>query len=1151
MLTPPASLPIRCFLFGFLFLLCPLIAQAQRELTDIPKPDPVAEKAAMKVHELAAVNLYGANPDFSKPIQMNFDSTGGLWIASSEVYPQILPGEKADDKIVVLRDTDGDGVADSRTVFADGLLIPTGVIPDGPNAAYIAESTRILYLQDTDGDGKADKREVVLSGFGTEDTHHLVHTLRMGPDGCLYFNQSIYIHSHIDTPFGTRHLDGGGIWRYRPSTRRLEVVCKGFVNPWGHVFDAVGESFATDGAYFEGINYVFPDSVFVTSPGATRWLKGLNPGSPKHCGLEILSGTHIPPEWYGEMVANDFRSHRVCRFTVKPSGTSYLSRQQPEILTTQHVAFRPIDARMGPDGALYVADWYNPIIQHGEVDFRDERRDRKHGRIWRVSFPGRELDPWPDFKAADVDGLLTMLEDSALHVRQFARQELWQRIEQDPTPVRAAMANWAGEKPQTRILERYWLNEVIGSKDASEIADIETLEGIEPTQQRTLLRSAWRRRQDFSPADQQMLQLLVTAHTKHADPRVRLEAVAAAGQIEGSADDIRKIAAFERVLEATDRDLDPNLDFAVWQSIRQLDAKYSSGSILTAMDWAGKEAKLAHAVSAISTPAAAEVAVKGIEAAEDQSASDALVAAVALAGNGQQLGRVVRSMISRDARDFSSARFKPLLDRTRRDGTIPAGVGPLLAKTAAKDSDMMKDAEHAGTLALMAGIWKIGELETPLVSTLDTAAPQVRNQLIAALGSFDSDSAKKTLTRLAGDADVATRVAATRAIAASRPWAAVGPVVDLLQDDATGDAGADIVVSMLGRKEISKQVGEKIASVGLSTDRARSLLRQVRSGGGNAGLEQAIRAAGKLENASWKLTPELKAELLALAKSSGSPERGEAIYRQEKLQCIKCHAIGNAGGVVGPNLISMGGSSQPDYIVESLLLPSAKLKEGYTTLSVLTDSGELINGILIGRNAKTVSLRLADGKEVQIAADSIEQEKPGKSLMPEGLLDTLTKTDLVDLIAFMSALGRTPEYTVSTESIVRQFESLIYTNEANRRLNRTSTDTAASDDPAMQWKPLTSKVDGTLPISELAEFKQHRQTPPTSFARFTINLPAAGTAQIELPNEGIEAWVDTKPTPVWELKSLKLPAGDHTIVFAIDRTKRKEPFKVQLGGDVK
>ena len=146
---------------------------------------------------------------------MNFDPAGRLWIASSEVYPQIKPGQSANDKVLIVEDRDGDGKADKTSVFAEGLLIPTGIEP-GDGGAYVANSTELLHLKDTNGDGKADQTRVVLSGFGTEDTHHILHTLRWGYDGMLYFNQSIYIHSHIETPHGVRRLGGGGIWQFRP-----------------------------------------------------------------------------------------------------------------------------------------------------------------------------------------------------------------------------------------------------------------------------------------------------------------------------------------------------------------------------------------------------------------------------------------------------------------------------------------------------------------------------------------------------------------------------------------------------------------------------------------------------------------------------------------------------------------------------------------------------------------------------------------------------------------------------------------------------------------------------------------------------------------------------------------------------------------------
>ncbi len=175
-------------------LASPSLSWGQRDLKDVPEPNPPAEQAAMKLDPAGKVNLYAADPDITKPIQFNFDAKGKLWVATSEVYPQIKPGEKANDKIIVLEDTNRDGVCDRSTVFAEGLLIPTGLVPDGKGGCYVGASTELLHFADHDGDGKADERTVVFSGFGTEDTHHLLHTLHWGPmDACISINRSTFI----------------------------------------------------------------------------------------------------------------------------------------------------------------------------------------------------------------------------------------------------------------------------------------------------------------------------------------------------------------------------------------------------------------------------------------------------------------------------------------------------------------------------------------------------------------------------------------------------------------------------------------------------------------------------------------------------------------------------------------------------------------------------------------------------------------------------------------------------------------------------------------------------------------------------------------------------------------------------------------------
>ena len=395
-------------------------------------------------------------PLIAKPLQINFDPAGRLWIASSEVYPQITPGAVADDKVLIVEDRDHDGRADTTTVFARGLLIPTGIEP-GDGGAYVANSTELLHFKDTDGDGKADATRVVLSGFGTEDTHHILHTLRWGYDGMLYFNQSIYIHSHIETPHGVRRLGGGGIWQFRPETMELEVFIRGLVNPWGHHFDRWGQSFATDGAGGEGINYCLPGAYYFTAPDAVRILKGLNPGSPKYCGLEVVSGRHLPESWRGSLLTNDFRGNRVCRFVLADDGAGFAAREQAELIKSKHVAFRPIDIKMGPDGAIYIADWYNPIIQHGEVDFRDPRRDHTRGRIWRVTAKGRPLVQRPQLVGATVDALLDQLKAPEDWTRQQAKRVLKER-------GRGRGGSQAGELGQGARLHRTPNTNIIGWK---------------------------------------------------------------------------------------------------------------------------------------------------------------------------------------------------------------------------------------------------------------------------------------------------------------------------------------------------------------------------------------------------------------------------------------------------------------------------------------------------------------------------------------------------------------------------------------------------------------------------------------------------------------------------------------------------------------
>lgn len=1145
---------------------------AQRELKDIPVPDPELERKSFVVADGFEVNLFAADPLMAKPIHMNFDAQGRLWIASSEVYPQIKPGQKATDKILVLEDTNGDGQADKTTVFAEGLLIPTGLAPDNKGGAYVVNSTELIHLIDRDGDGKADDREIVLSGFGTEDTHHLLHTLRWGPDGCLYMNQSIYIHSHVETPYGVNRLNGGGIWRFRPETLELEVLAYGLVNSWGHHFDRFGQSFATDGAGGEGINYVFPGSVFVTAPGAVRVVQGLNPGSPKHCGLEILSGTHLPESWRGTMVANDFRAHRVCRFTVTEDGSGFASRQESEVIKTTHVAFRPIDVKHGSDGAIYIADWYNPIIQHGEVDFRDERRDHVHGRIWRVSAKGSAPLKTAIAANAKVTDLVALLSSGEEWTRTNAKLLLKER---DPAEVKSAITDWIGKlNPESAdyeslLLEGLWAREACRLDDEGLVAKL-----LKAKDHRVRAAAVRYVSHGKKPGDSfagssvnagvATLEEATTALTAlqaaaaDSNPRVRLEAVRALALLPRTAVGKQLVAAgrgleiAQAAASVLDQPQDRFLDFAIWQAMRDLAPVWLPAVKEGSFDFGGSTTRLTFALKAVDSPDVVPPLLRLLQ--EDKIADnrvDSVLSLVAQLGGAKELASVLKLVVDADSKlspDRKATILMSLVDTTRIRKTVPTGdLNPVVGLLASPNAALKSAACQA------TGIWKLEGARAGLEAIASGGAdisPALQGSAMEGLALLGGDASKAALSKLArtgGKLEVRQRaIAATASLDVP---AAAAELVELLAESPEGLDPAGAAGALLARSGGAPALTQALANKKLKADTAKLVLRAARAAAQPSDeLIVAAQKAGGLEAAVWKPTPEFVAQLVAEVKEKGNPEKGEAIYRSGAMQCMKCHAIGGAGGAVGPDMVSIGASAQVDYLVESLLEPAKKVKEGYHSQTIVTDEGLVVTGIPVRESPTELVMRQADDKLVTVSKDSIETRKDGRSLMPDGLADSLTRTELVDLIRFLSELGKVGgNYAIGKTPVVRRWESLIWTPEAHTLINRSSYDSAAGTSPALSWEPAYSRVGGDLPVNGLPQFVAHAGYDPHSFVRFQLEVSSPGVVSLALgkPN-GVTLWVDGKPTPVASVVNLELGPGRHTLTLGVNRQKRIEPLTVEL-----
>lgn len=1097
-------------------------AFAQRDLTNIPDPDPELQRQALQVAEGFEINLFAADPLIHKPVQINFDAQGRLWVAASEVYPQIKPGQVANDKILILEDTDGDGQADKTTVFADGLLIPTGVLP-GDGGVYVANSTELLHLSDTDGDGKADKRRVVLSGFGTEDTHHLLHTLRWGPDGMMYMNQSIYIHSHIETPHGVRRMNGGGIWHFRPETMELDTFMLGLINAWGHEFDQYGQSFATDGAGGEGINYIFPGFVGVTSPGAPRVLHGLNPGSPKHCGLAVASGRHLPDDWQGNLITNDFRAHRVCRFILTENGSGYESRQAAELVKSTHVAFRPIDVKIGPDGAIYIADWYNPIIQHGEVDFRDPRRDQVHGRIWRITAKDRPLVPQPKLVGEPVTKLLAALSAPEQFTRDAAKRVMKERGAQEVLPE---LERWTAaidaDDPATESLRL----EALWTYQSLNIVEPQLLRSLLAAEDHRVRAAATRVVYHWHPRLDNPLELL-SIQVLDEHPRVRLEAVRALSRLP-------QAEACVVAMRALDQTVDRFLDFAIWQTARDLRDLWlpalERGEV--AFD---KVEHLTFALKAVDSQNVVPLLLTQLRAGDLSAQQQAgTLETLALLADENQLGELLALALAADTSAESQTQLLAALQTAaERRRVRPAGdlgaIAPLLQHS---------DATVQAAAVQLVGTWKLAPHAQQIVAlaTASDVNTRVRNAAIEALGQLDDSASQQTLTRLAQESELPeVRLAATQSLVAIDLKAAAAQAAQVLMTLPAGNDPRAMLETFLARQGGPEALAASLSGKELPADVAKLALRTVRSSGSpQQALVAAIGEAANLQTGPQQLSESQMAQLLAEVREQGDPARGEAIYRREEQACLKCHAIGGAGGRVGPDLVSIGASAQPDYLVESLLDPAAKIKENYHSLIVMTDEGQILAGVKVRETDSELILRDAEDRDLVIPLDSIEAKRDGGSMMPAGLTDSLTRSELVDLVRFLSELGKVGPYSIGQEALVRRWETLEPNSDNAARLRRLGPDAVASDS-AFAWQSAYSKVDGTLPVAELPEVGTPRGSEPTKFVRFEIDVTAPGKIALDLAaHEGLQLWLNGQPQASAPQVELDLPSGRHLVTLAVD-----------------
>lgn len=965
--------------------------QPARAADDEVEDSPAAELESFKVADDLQVNLFASEADgVIKPIQIRFDARGRLWVIGSSVYPQIEPGQIPNDKVLILEDTNHDGKCDKTTVFADGLKLPTGIelTADG---AYVGQATQLLRLRDTNGDDKADVREVVLRGFGTGDTHQNINSFLWGPGGELWFCQGLSIRSRVETPWGIVNLSKAGLWRFNPRRMKLE----GFYgsenesqNPWGYIFTRWGEPITIAGnssSHFYPVPGLVPHRE--DQPIEQIWKSG---AGRKCSGGAIVGNAHWPDAWQGAVLLGGYLNNTVWALNLLDHGAGFsLEDRQRPVISSSGTQFRPVDVKFGPDGALYLCDWYNSIIGHYQNSFWDPRRDKVHGRIWRITAKNRPLVKPPVLVGASASELLDQLKSSDMWARHFAKRVL---ADMSAETVAGALRDWTSQPGRTDLE----LKEALGVYQSHEVIETELLSRLcnaKDPGARAYAAGVIGMWADRLPDPLAMLRPLVSDE----NPRVRLHAVISCAYVP-------RPEAIEVAMIAADHPTDVFLDYALNQVVCSLKPQWVEPFKAGTLKFDNKPARVAALVKWDGTPDTIQsLRALASDKKLDAASRETFLRILADIGSADDLAMIVRlDDAALQAKLLPAVAEAARLRNIKPGGDLFAVVNMLLTRP---DEAIRAQALH------LAGAWEVaGARDVVEKLAKDPGQGQtIRDAAMSALPGVAGVSSRDVLLSLTDAKNVPViRASAIAALATIDITAGADCAAQFLSDGASVTASEQLVRALLARDDIAPALVKSMTARPPSADAAKIALRIMSA---SAARDQEL--ASLLEKASG-LNVEMKqvsdAEIAALAaevRTQGDASHGAEVFLRPEMSCATCHAIAGKGGKIGPDLGSLGTAQTIEFIIGAVLIPNREVKEGYVAHIFATRTGERYQGYIRRDEAKElVIFDIAQNKEVRLAKDQISRRKQLGSPMPSGLTNTLTRAELRDLVKFLSMLGQ-------------------------------------------------------------------------------------------------------------------------------------------------
>jgi putative heme-binding domain-containing protein len=951
---------------------------------------PADAAKTFKVPDDLCLDQVLAEPVVRQPVSMSFDEKGRLWVVQYLQYPypaglKVLSRDKfwrvvydkvpppppnhfrGKDKITIHESTKGDGVYDKATTFLEGLNIATAAVR-GRGGVWVLNPPYLLFYPTKDNaDAPTGNPVVHLQGFGLEDCHSVVNSLRWGPDGWLYAAQGSTVTANVQQP-GSKtppiQTIGQNIWRYHPEKKIFEVFAEGGGNAFGLEIDSAGRIFSGhNGGDTRGFHYVqggyyrkgFEKHGDLSNPFAFGYFEAMKHNKAQRFthNFVIYEADTLPEHYRGKLFGVAPLQSHVMLSDVMPDGSSLKTQDLEPVVSSTDTWFRPVDIKLGPDGAIYIADFYEPLISHR--NHYEGQIDVDTGRIYRLTARKAKPEKPVDLSAKTSVELIECLKSENRTIRQTTLRLLGDRRDISIVPT---LKEWLAKNNGQLALESLWALNLSGGL-TPELAE-QTLKHPEPAVR------VWTARllaDDNRVGDKLARQLAELARTE-TDVHVRSQLACSARRLPAG----ECLPIVRRLLDHDEDVSDVHVPLLLWWAIEAHCTKEPTAVLEMFHDkllWKKPLVqetilpRLMRRFAASGTLEDLRTCIELLRLAPEKTQGQALLHGFEEAFKGRSISGLPDDLLAEIAKlGGGSLAFE--VRQGKEESVIRALDAVQDPKTAKSDRleliDILGQSDQPRCVPVLIAL--LAEQENS----------EVRKGAMTALQAFPDERIGAAVVKLYPKLTGELRDTAETLLASRKDWARAW--LQAVDEDK------------IERKSISR------ASV-----RQLLLLKDERI------TELVHKHWGDLKGATTEeMQKEIDRVLVVIGTGGGDPAAGKRLFTTK---CAVCHKLHSEGGTVGPDLTSFKRDDAANLVL-NIVNPSAEIREGYESTVVNTKSGRTLTGIVAEKSPRIVILRTADGSRLMLSRDDIEDMTvSGSSMMPENLLQSLADKDLRDLFAYL------------------------------------------------------------------------------------------------------------------------------------------------------